>query len=29
MAMILPPPEQYVNVEAQDNVFHLNEIEGE
>ncbi|SRR6266404_4383027 len=29
MAMILPPPDQYVNVVAQDNVFHLNEIEGE
>jgi hypothetical protein len=29
MAMILPPPDQYVNVEAQDNVFHLHEIEGE
>jgi len=26
MAMILPPPEEYVNVPAQDNVFHLHEI---
>jgi len=29
MAMILPPPGQYVNVEDQDNVFHLHEIPGE
>jgi hypothetical protein len=29
MAMLLPPPSEYVNVEAQDNVFHLHEIEGE
>lgn len=27
MAMILPPPDEYVNVEAQDNVFHLHEID--
>lgn len=26
-AMILPPPEFYVNVAAQDHVFHLHEIE--
>jgi hypothetical protein len=26
-AMILPPPEFYVNVPAQDHVFHLHEIE--
>lgn len=29
MAMILPPPDEYVNVEAQDNVFHLWQIPGE
>jgi hypothetical protein len=29
MAMILPPPAEYVNVVAQDNVFHLHEIEAE
>jgi hypothetical protein len=27
MALILPPPDEYVNVPAQDNVFHLHEIE--
>ena len=27
MAMLLPPPDEYVNVAAQDNVFHLWEIE--
>lgn len=27
MAMLLPPPDEYVNVAAQDNVFHLHELE--
>ena len=26
MVMVLPPPEEYVNLEAQDNVFHLHEM---
>jgi hypothetical protein len=26
MAMVLPPPDEYVNVAAQDNVFHLHEV---
>jgi hypothetical protein len=26
MVMVLPPADEYVNVEAQDNVFHLHEI---
>jgi hypothetical protein len=26
MSMLLPPLDEYVNVEAQDNVFHLHEI---
>ena len=29
MAMILPPPGQYTNVEDQDNVFHLWQTPGE